>query len=124
MNTFSVADFRSKVPPSHCHITTTKGIYNIPLDDILFIESCQKKTIIHLKYGTLPLPLPLYHLKNALPAPLFLQTHRSYIINLNNISYIDKQKDPWVVSFYATKKQAYISRSFRHQVMAAVTLSD
>ena len=124
MNTISVVPSHDRYQPSHCHITTTKGIYNLPLDEILFIESQQKKSMVHTKNGVLPLSLPLYRVKKALPASFFLQTHRSFLVNLNNISYIDKQKDPWTIHFFSTEKQAYISRSFRHQIMDAVILSD
>lgn len=122
MNTISVASSCDKAHhPSYCHITTTKGIYNLPLNEILFIESHQKKSILHTKNGVLPLPIPLYRIRKALPAPIFLQTHRSFLVNLNNISYIDKQKDPWTIHFFMTEKHAFISRSFRHQVMDALS---
>ena len=120
MNTLSVANHNDQSYPSHCHINTKKGIYNIPLTNILFIESHQKKSLVHLKQETLILHLPLYRLKEALPSELFLQTHRSFLVNLKNISHIDKQKDPWTVYFFDSQKCAYISRSFRHHVMKSI----
>lgn len=122
MNTFVVVSSHDRSQqPSHCHIATSKGIYKLPLKEILFIESHQKKSILHTKNGMLPLPIPLYRIKTALPAPSFLQTHRSFLVNLQNISYIDKQNDPWTIHFFATEKNAFISRSFRHQVMDALS---
>ncbi|MBQ2924878.1 MAG: LytTR family transcriptional regulator [Anaerotignum sp.] len=121
MNTFSVAKYDDTVQPSHCYINTSKGIYNIPLSEILFIECYQKKSLAHMKRETLILPIPLYRLKEALPAALFLQTHRSFLVNLQNVSHIDKQKDPWTVFFFDSQECAYISRSFRRQVMEAVS---
>lgn len=123
MHTFSVTDPIEKAPqtPFYCHINTRKGIYNVPLEDILFVESHQKKSLVHLKRETLILPIPLYRLKETLPAAFFLQTHRSFLVNLKNISHIDKQKDPWTVFFFDSQEHAFISRSFRHQVMEAVS---
>ena len=34
--------------PLYCRISTQKAIYKIPYQDILFIESEQKKSVIHL----------------------------------------------------------------------------
>lgn len=121
MNTLSVTDHNDKSHPPHFHINTTKGIYNIPLNNILFIESHQKKSLVHLKKETIILHIPLYRLKETLPSELFLQTHRSYLVNLKNISYIDKQKDPWIIDFFDSNEHAFISRSFRHQVLAAIS---
>lgn len=121
MSTFSITEHNGSPQTSYCRITTSKGIYNIPLDDIFFIEYHQKKAFVHTKTGILILPAPLYRLKDALPAALFQQTHRSFLVNLKNISHIDKQKDPWTISFFGYKEHAFISRSFRHQVMKAVS---
>ena len=120
MSTFSVTDHKDRPQPSFCHITTSKGIYNLPLDDIFFIECHQKKSFVHTKAGVLILPVPLYRLKDALPASLFQQTHRSFLVNLKNISRIDKQKDPWNISFLGYQEHAFISRSFRHHFRKAV----
>lgn len=92
-------------------ISTPKGIYNIPCKEILFIESEQKKSIIHLADHTVSLSVPLYRLQEALPKEIFIQTHRSFIINLENTSFIDKTKDPWVIFFFRTEKTAFVSRA-------------
>ena len=104
----------------HCRINTAKGIYNIPHKDILFVESGQKKSIIHLTNNTICLPVPLYSIRGALPEPYFVQTHRSFISNLRKVSYIDKTKDPWVISFFGSNKTAFVSRSFKKDVMEAI----
>ncbi len=105
----------------HCRINTAKGIYNIPHKDILFVESGQKKSIIHLTNNTICLPVPLYRIRGVLPEPYFVQTHRSFISNLRKVSYIDKTKDPWVISFFGTNKTAFVSRSFKKDVMQVIT---
>lgn len=109
-----------KIGPTYCHITTTKGIYNIPLQEIFFIECSQKKSKLHTSAGILTLPIPLYQLKEIFPPSIFLQTHRSFLVNLKRISRIDKQSDPWTIFFFGSKENAYISRSHRHQVIDAV----
>ena len=124
MKHFSINETQPQPNLSHCHIITAKGIYNLPLKEILFVECFQTKSILHTKTDTLLLPLPLYHFLTILPPPFFLQTHRSFIINLKNVSYIDRHRDPWVVSFFCGQAQALISRSYRRDVMATMTLLD
>lgn len=126
MNTLSLSAFSKKDAdaPIYLQITTPKAFYNIPLTDILFIECHEKKSILHTKDSYLPLGIPLYRLEAVLPSSLFLQTHRSFLVNLKNISYVDKHKDPWIISFFTSHKKAFVSRSFRRQLLAAVFLSD
>ena len=104
----------------HCLISTSKGIYNIPYEDILFVESGQKKSIFHLTKETLSLPVPLYRIREILPGSCFVQTHRSFIVNLHKISYIDKTKDPWMICFFGSDKTAFVSRSFRNDVLRSI----
>lgn len=122
MNQFSLAIFHNKdqQTPTHCRIETPKHIYTLALDDILFIESNQKKCTIHLADCAICVSEPLYLLCQKLPAATFLQTHRSFIVNLKQVSAIHKNGDTWAIAFPATEKQAYISRSFRHQVLQAL----
>ena len=120
MTIISVPESDDPLFPVLCRITTAKGIYNIPLHDIFFIECHQKKSFLHTRAGILTLPLPLYQLKEALPSSMFRQTHRSFLVNLKKISHIDKQSDPWTVFFFDTKENAYISRSYRQQIIHAV----
>ena len=105
----------------HCRISTAKGIYNIPYDDILFVESTQKKSVIHTLHGTITVPIPLYRVREVLAEPLFIQTHRSFIINLKNASFIDKTKEPWTISFFGSSKTAFVSRSYRKEVLQMIT---
>ena len=96
-------------------ITTAKEAYDIPYEDILFIESDRKKSIIHTKDGPIELAKPLYRLREVLPRKNFVQTHRSFIVNLENVTYVDKTKDPWEVSFRPSQGIALISRGYRKE---------
>lgn len=80
--------------PLYCRISTQKAIYKIPYQDILFIESEQKKSVIHLLKKTICVSVPLYRILEVLPKETFVQTHRSFIVNLKNASSIDKSQNP------------------------------
>lgn len=49
-----------------------------------------------------------------------MQTHRSFIVNLNNISYLDKRKNPWEISFGYTEQKAYVGRNYKKAVLEAL----
>lgn len=100
----------------HCNISTSKEIFSVPYRDILFVESTMKKSVLHTKTEAHMLPVPLYRVREMLPASFFVQTHRSFIVNTKNIAYIDKSKDPWIVTFFGSKKYAYISRNYKKDV--------
>ena len=121
MNTISLIEHADNPHQLHCQIQTPKGIYNIPLNHILFIECSQKKSFIHTNSEIFTLPLPLYRIKEVLPPHLFIQTHRSFLVNLNHISHIDKQTDPWTIFFFQSEKRAYISRNSRQVILKAVS---
>lgn len=99
-----------------CQIHTTKGIYNIPHREILFAESTMKKSIIHMRSDDLHLSFPLYLVKERLIGTCFVQTHRSFIVNTNNISYIDKTKEPWGIFFFNSDKEAFVSRNHKKEL--------
>jgi len=121
MTVFSVFYQREdhSVPP-FCMIQTPQKIFSIPLDRILFIESRQKHSILHLEETYITLSIPLYRILQELPSDRFLQTHRSFLVNLRKISHIDKHKDPWVIFFTDSDKTAFVSRTFRKDVLQTV----
>lgn len=106
--------------PLYCRISTKKAIYKIPHREILFIESEHKKSIIHLSEDTICVPIPLYRIREALPEETFVQTHRSFIVNLKNAAYIDKSRNPWAISFFGTEQLAFVGRSFKKNILQIV----
>ncbi|MDD3393373.1 MAG: LytTR family DNA-binding domain-containing protein [Anaerotignum sp.] len=100
-----------------CQINTSKGLYNLPYNEILYIESAMKKSIIHLKKEVIHVPCPLYQMQSMIPGNSFVQTHRSFIVNLENVSYIDKSKEPWGIFFFNSDKEAFASRSHKKALL-------
>ncbi|KXL53041.1 LytTr DNA-binding domain protein [Anaerotignum neopropionicum] len=100
-----------------CQINTSKCLYNLPYNEILYIESAMKKSIIHLKKEVIYVPSPLYQVRSIIPGNNFVQTHRSFIVNLDNVSYIDKSKEPWGIFFFNSDKEAFASRSHKKSLL-------
>ena len=98
---------------SYCRLHTPKAIYTFLYSDILFIESSMKKVLIHTKKETLTIPVPLYRMEELLEHRNFIKTHRAFIVNVNNISFVDKTTEPWTISFFQSDELAYASRGYR-----------
>ncbi len=108
------------VPNEVFQLNTAQGIHNLHYDELLFVEVVLKKSIFHTKTQELTSALPLYKIKNALHSDHIMQTHRSFIVNLNNISYLDKRKNPWEISFGYTEQKAYVGRNYKKAVLEAL----
>ena len=90
---------------------------NIPLHKIFFVEAVQHKCIIHTAEDKITISMPLYKLKQTAPLDFLKQTHRSYLVNIDNISKIDKTRDPWTISFQGYPNNALISRTYKKDVL-------
>ena len=60
--------------------------------DILYVEGLENfvKIIVRDKLEPVISPVSLKIIENALPAEVFLRTHKSYIINMNHVTAIEK----------------------------------
>lgn len=77
--------------PSYSFITGKQGeIWNpIPIDQIAYIESSQKKTWLYTKDGQYSTIQTLRVLEQRLPSS-FLRIHRSYIVNISFIQQLSR----------------------------------
>lgn len=110
-------DFSSRL----CQISTPKGIYSFQYEEILFVEIVMKKAIFHLRTKEVVFTMPLYKIRENLQSSYMVQTHRSFIVNLSNVSYLDKTKNPWELSFFHSDQHAYVSRGYKKQFLTAIS---
>lgn len=67
-------------------------VYNIPIKEIVFVESLKEYVAFHFPDGKKILSLmPLYKVEEALPKEHFLRIHRSFIIPIQRISSANTQ---------------------------------
>ncbi|WP_117168625.1 LytR/AlgR family response regulator transcription factor [Paraliobacillus sediminis] len=90
-------------------IKFNRSLFYVIIEDILFIEKEGRKAILHTKNHTYPSIDSLEELKTLLPEN-FVQSHRSFIINLNHVSYIQTMGKSYMVYFYDYEKPAQISK--------------
>ena len=66
-------------------IKDNKKVYNINLDDILYIESMREYVKFYFKTGHLLVKYALSRLDEGLPSDLFIRIHKSFIVSIKNI---------------------------------------
>jgi len=83
-------NFRAKYTiPLNWIIKVDGKIINIPLNEILYIKGMQRYIQIVTKNNKYTSLTSLFKLSEHLPKETFLRVHKSYIINVNNISSIE-----------------------------------
>ena len=89
----------------------------IYIDEILFIESCGRHCIVHTKNREYLIKnITIVKILESLPPKDFMQTHKSYIVNLNNIHKVEKQeKNSWTVYFRDITSVAYVSNRYKEK---------
>lgn len=91
-------------------VVKSRGSFHyIPLDDIIFIEKVDRKAIIHTLSASFQSSDTLEVILNKLDNR-FINTHRSYIINVEHLVNITPVDETFMVSFHNYDKKAIISK--------------
>ncbi|MFM9945847.1 MAG: LytR/AlgR family response regulator transcription factor, partial [Bacteroidia bacterium] len=64
--------------------------YNISPSDISFIKSMENYVVVYLETKKLVCKLTMEQMVRLLPSGLFFQVHRSYLVNVKKIDFIEK----------------------------------
>jgi two-component system LytT family response regulator len=97
-------------------VRTENTMHFIPLQEIIFIEKVDRKSLIHTSTKIIEVTETLSSIASQLNFP-FVPTHRSYIVNYQHISNIVHNDDTHMVYFNKYNKHAYISKNKLPQVM-------
>ncbi|HWB28337.1 MAG TPA: LytTR family DNA-binding domain-containing protein [Chitinophagaceae bacterium] len=73
-------------------VKTEYRIQKINFADILFIEAMRDYIAFHTKTGKILSLDSMRNMEELLPREQFIRTHKSYIINKNNIDFIERGK--------------------------------
>lgn len=90
-------------------IKDQNNIRFIPFEDILFIEKIDRKTFIHTKSFMFETNEPLSEYERLLD-DRFMLAHRSNIINLEEISRIEVNRQMYIAHFFGYEPNAKISK--------------
>lgn len=91
-------------------------ILRIYVDEILFIESQGRNCIIHTKKKEYEISnYNMSKMLSILPQNYFMQTHKSYIVNINNIREVDKrERNSWTVFFDDYDIPAFVGNTYKN----------
>jgi two-component system LytT family response regulator len=95
----SIPDSISLSPQQRQRVVVKTGgkIKIIPTDDIHYFEAADDYVRIHTKEGGFLKNRTMAHLKNHLMQMFFVRTHRSFIVNVQQITRIDPyEKESWI----------------------------
>ncbi|SDS51602.1 two component transcriptional regulator, LytTR family [Polaribacter sp. KT25b] len=70
-------------------VKSDKKLHQIKIEDIYFIEGLGDYIKVHLKNNYLVTYKSLKMMHNLLPKSIFIQVHKSFIINKNKLDYIE-----------------------------------
>jgi two-component system, LytTR family, response regulator LytT len=73
----------------HILIKSDKKLHQIKIEEIYFIEGLGDYIKVHLKNNFLITYKSLKMMHNSLPKSIFIQVHKSFIINKNKLDYIE-----------------------------------
>ena len=73
----------------YIYIRSDRQIHKIFIKDILFIEGMENYLCIYTENGKLLTRSTIKHIQETLPNSLFIQVHKSYLINLKKIDMIE-----------------------------------
>lgn len=90
----------------------------ISFQSILYIEANLRTVILHTKEQEIPIRMNFSEIKEYMPSNVFLQTHRSCLVNRIHIYYIhhDENTNTNTIYFFHSKKTAYLSRTFKKEL--------
>jgi DNA-binding LytR/AlgR family response regulator len=77
---------------NHIFVKTDYRIVKVNLDEIYYLEGARDYVIIHTVAGQIVTQQSLKSLEELLPANLFVRVHKSYIIGLSKISFIERSR--------------------------------
>jgi len=94
----------------------------IPLVDILFIESSNRRSLVHTDSEVYSTTMTIDALEKLLPSPRFLRSHRSYVVNLDRVDEVsdDFIMDNGTVAYITVKNHRKIKRAYEDYVFSRV----
>ncbi len=112
----------SEDKPLHYYINNSifiksgKGFDKVRINDIQYIKADGSYSVLHTSSQSFTLSLNLHTVLERIDRPEFVRIHRTYIVNINNISHIE-ERGLKVGDFFVP-----VSRSLREMLMKKLAL--
>lgn len=92
-------------------VKTAGKIKIIPVDDINYLEAADDYVKIHTKEGGFLKNRTMAHFEKSLDGNIFVRTHRSYIVNVQQITRIDPYEKESYIAILKNGAQVSVSKS-------------
>jgi DNA-binding LytR/AlgR family response regulator len=92
--------------------TSEGNTYNVQIDEILYIESVDKKTFLYTAGHVLRTEKRLYELEEILDAKTFFRCSKSVIVNLNKVSKLKPEVTRNILATLTNGEVIVISRRY------------
>lgn len=89
-------------------ITTYDGVYTRSAEQIVYVETFQRKTLVHTLDETFTSQRNMDYWRKKLSLPCFFSTHRSFIINMRFVYHIGK--DSVQLRYQGQSAEVFLSR--------------
>jgi DNA-binding LytR/AlgR family response regulator len=105
---------RDKAQGATLTIVTDNIPVIIPLNDIIYVESNNRKSIICTEQEAYASNMTIDALEKLLPPPRFLRSHRSYIVNLDHVDDLEEDfiMDNGDIAYVAVKHHRKIQHAY------------
>jgi two-component system LytT family response regulator len=112
-NTQLVLETAASSPSQQNRVVVKTGgkIRIIPVDEIFFLEAADDYVKIHTKEGNFLKNKTMNHFEKILDPNLFVRTHRSYMVNVQQITRIDPYEKDNHLSILKSGAQVPVSKS-------------
>jgi DNA-binding LytR/AlgR family response regulator len=104
----------SMAAPDFFFIKCDHVFEKVQFNDVLYVEAMQNYCILHTPARKLIAYITLSGLEEKLPIAKFMKVHKSFIINLEKITALDRN------DLFIGKVQIPVSRSLKEEVMTRV----
>lgn len=89
-------------------ISTSEGVFVRRSEEIIYVETSQRKTIVHTTDGTFISHQNIEYWKQTLTLPCYFSTHRSFIVNMRFVYCIGK--DSVTLRHNGQSSEVFLSR--------------
>ncbi|MCS7035295.1 MAG: response regulator [Saprospiraceae bacterium] len=86
-------DESSKMPQKsspYIFLRADRKLYKVSLNDIVFIEGLSNYLKVYLPKDMLIIRETMTRMEEMLPSEIFVRVHKSYILNISHIQYVEK----------------------------------
>ncbi len=87
---FYTKNFNSPTYSESIYVKSNGKYYRVYPSDILFVKSMENYVLIFMDNKKLVCKLTMEQMSRLLPSYVFLQVHRSYLVNIKKIDFIEK----------------------------------